>query len=58
MVTLVDLQQLDYEEAARVAGIALGTVKSRLSRGRERLRELLAEALELPGGPPRQQGRG
>ena len=52
-VTLVDLQQLDYAEAAAVASVPVGTLKSRLSRGRERLRPLLRPYLELPGAPPR-----
>jgi RNA polymerase sigma factor (sigma-70 family) len=37
-VLLCDLQQMSYEEAARVLGCPVGTVKSRLARGRERLR--------------------
>lgn len=42
VVLLVGLEQLSYEEAARVLGIPSGTVMSRLSRGRERLRELMS----------------
>lgn len=42
VVLLVGLEQLSYEEAARVLGIPPGTVMSRLSRGRERLRELMS----------------
>ena len=53
VVTLVDLQGLDYSEAAAVTGASLGTVKSRLSRGRDRLRHLLRPLLELPAEPPR-----
>lgn len=34
VLTLVDLHDLDYEEAARALGIPLGTVKSRLARAR------------------------
>ena len=42
VVLLVGLEQLSYQEAAGVLGIPPGTVMSRLSRGRERLRELMA----------------
>jgi RNA polymerase sigma-70 factor, ECF subfamily len=40
-VLLVDVQGLDYGEAAQAMAVNLGTVKSRLSRARARLRELL-----------------
>jgi len=42
VVLLVGIEQLSYKDVARVLGIPAGTVMSRLSRGRERLRELLA----------------
>ena len=42
-VVLIDVQGLAYEEAADVMGINVGTVKSRLSRGRGRVRDLLKE---------------
>jgi RNA polymerase sigma-70 factor (ECF subfamily) len=42
VILLVGLEQFGYGEAARILGIPPGTVMSRLSRGRERLRQLLA----------------
>ncbi len=46
-VILSDIQGLSYEEIAEVTGVALGTVKSRLSRGRLRLRDYLQQQEEL-----------
>ena len=47
VLVLSDVQGLSYEEIARSTGEALGTVKSRLSRARMRLRELLRNHGEL-----------
>jgi len=44
---LSDIEGLSYEEIAESVGVALGTVKSRLSRSRARLRECLQGFGEL-----------
>ncbi len=43
VIVLRELEHLDYGEIAKVAGIPVGTVMSRLSRARARLRLALAE---------------
>lgn len=46
-VVLCDVYGMDYNEVAALTESALGTVKSRIHRGRLRLRELLREHREL-----------
>lgn len=46
VVVLRDIEDLSYEEIAEVLQISLGTVKSRIMRGREALREELTGRLE------------
>jgi len=41
-VVLRDLEEMSYEEIAEITQVSLGTVKSRLTRGREALRQRLA----------------
>lgn len=50
-VLLCDVQGLSYAEAARVLRCALGTVMSRLHRGRARLRVALSARYGDPGMP-------
>ncbi len=45
VVVLRDIEGLSYEEVAAAAGISIGTVKSRLSRGRAELRKKLERSL-------------
>ena len=47
VVVLVDVQGMDYAEAADVVGTPLGTVKSRLARARKGMRECLQGFWEL-----------
>lgn len=43
VVVLRDVQQLAYEEIAEITGLPMGTVKSRINRGRTKLQHLLNE---------------
>ncbi|MCL0037008.1 sigma-70 family RNA polymerase sigma factor [Dehalococcoidia bacterium] len=47
VVTLADLQGFTYEEIAQITNSSIGTVKSRLNRGRANLRDLLLKNREL-----------
>jgi RNA polymerase sigma-70 factor (ECF subfamily) len=42
-VVLRDVEELTYEEISEVLDVRLGTVRSRIARGRDRLRQLLEE---------------
>ena len=46
-LVLADIQGMHYKEIAGMMGVELGTVKSRLSRARARLRDFLREQEEL-----------
>jgi RNA polymerase sigma-70 factor, ECF subfamily len=45
-VILRDIQELSYEEIAEIIGMPVGTVKSRINRGRAQLQELLKDLYE------------
>lgn len=53
-VTLIDVQGLSYEEGAKVMNCSLGTVKSRVARGRAEMRDFLRNHRELLPDPFRQ----
>lgn len=48
VLTLVDLEEMSYAEVAEVLAIPIGTVMSRLCRGRNALRGLLETAARQP----------
>lgn len=51
VVLLVSIEDLSYAQAAAVLGIPIGTVMSRLSRARERLRQILEHPDASAGRP-------
>lgn len=53
ILVLVELQEMSYADAAQVAGIELGTVRSRLARARARLAELLGASMANAHGQAR-----
>jgi RNA polymerase sigma-70 factor (ECF subfamily) len=50
VLLLRDIEQLSYDEMAQILKISPGTVKSRLFRAREELRELLSPVLQPRAG--------
>lgn len=46
IVTLVDVHQMEYKEVSRITGVPIGTVKSRLARGRTQLGNLIQNTVK------------
>jgi RNA polymerase sigma-70 factor (ECF subfamily) len=49
VVLLTDVEEFSYKEAASILNVPIGTVMSRLSRGRKLLRERLAHVAQSYG---------
>jgi RNA polymerase sigma-70 factor (ECF subfamily) len=48
VLLLVTVEEMGYAEVAKITGVPVGTVMSRLSRARDRLRELMDEPRQAP----------
>jgi len=48
-IVLRDIEELSYEEIAEITQVSLGTVKSRITRGRDALRKILTEYMSEAG---------
>jgi RNA polymerase sigma-70 factor, ECF subfamily len=58
VVLLVDVEEFSYKDAAGILGVPIGTVMSRLSRGRRLLRERLAGMAQSFGiGRAKREGK-
>ena len=58
VVLLVDVDEFSYKEASGILNVPIGTVMSRLSRGRKLLRDQLAETAQSYGiGKGKLEGR-
>lgn len=55
-ILLYDVDGYDYAEIAQLTGVSVGTIKSRISRGREELRRLLADLRPGTAGAQRTLG--
>jgi len=55
VIVLIDVYDFRYEEVAKLTDTSVGTVKSRIHRGRERLRTLILTRPELSAAARRFQ---
>ena len=59
VLVLREMQQLRYDEIGEVLGLDIGTVKSRISRGRKKLQSFLLERGNFSPPPPsKETGKG
>lgn len=56
-ILLYDVDGYGYAEIAELTGVSVGTIKSRISRGREELRRLLADLRPGTAGAPLTLGK-
>jgi len=58
VILMVDVEEFAYKDAAEILAIPIGTIMSRLSRGRKLLREQLGEVAQSYGiGRPSEEGQ-
>lgn len=58
VMVLRDFQDLSYEEIGEALSIPLGTVKSRLKRAREKIKQILLQKTELSSGKSVKENEG
>ena len=46
VIVMRDIEDMEYDEIAKITGLPLGTVKSRINRGREKLTSILSGVLK------------
>jgi len=47
VVVYRDLQELSYDEIAKITGVAMGTVKSRINRGRAQIQSMIESYVDM-----------